>query len=71
MVVFLENRWLYFVISISIVLAIVVRIFTLHSVQKNSTGRVVVAGAILSSGCAGMIGELAIVFTYQNSFGHL
>jgi spermidine synthase len=69
--VFLKNSWLYLVVGISLVIAVAVRIFTLHPGQKNSTGRVVVAGAILSSGWAGMIGELAIVFTYQNSFGQM
>jgi len=33
--------------------------------------RAVLAGAMTTSGCAGMLGQLALVFMYQNAFGQL
>lgn len=47
-------------------------IFTILTTQKKYiTTKTTIAAAILTSGSAGMIGQLVIVFIYQNTFGQM
>jgi len=64
---FLTKAWLLCVPA-CVVLVVVVG----FAARKSVSGvRAALGGAVLTSGAAGMLGELAIVFLYQNTFGQI
>jgi len=69
---FVETHWMPLTLAAAILaLGLPLLLASAAAPAAQAMRRGALAAAVLASGGAGMLGELALVFTYQNSFGQI